>query len=98
MAYQHYTEWNLVYRVYYPAFYTKRSLGAIYREYCLANLKCKLPTRPKKSYESHTNRGRGKRLGKAAPPSVSSEMGKKKDKRGRRGSSSSTKNTKLVFT
>ena len=85
-----------MYRVYYLAFYTKRSLGAIYGEYRLVNLKYKLPTRPKKPYKSRAGRGKSKGLSRAAPPSIGSEMGKKKGKRGKRGNSN-TKSVRLVF-
>ena len=100
MACQLCTKRNLVYRVYYSAFYTKRSLKAIYREYYLANLRYKLPTRPKKPHKSHTGRGKGKGLNKTAPPSTGSKMGRKKGKRGKRGSSrgKSSGSTKLVST
>ena len=87
-----------MYRVYHFAFYTKRSLGAIYRECYLVNLKYKLPARPKKPYKSCTGRGRNKRLSKTALPSISGEMGKKKSRRGKRGSSGNTKSTRLVST
>ena len=98
MACQYYTKQNLVYKVYHPAFYTKRSLGAIYREYYLVNLKYKLPTHPKKPHKSHAGRDRGKGLGKAAPPSTSSKMGGKKGRKDKRGNSSNAKSTRLVFT
>ena len=98
MAYQYYIKRNLVYKVYYPAFYTKRSLGVIYREYHLVNLKYKLPICLKKPCKSHTSRGRGKGLSRTAPPSTSSKMGGKKSGRGKRGNSSNTKSTRLVFT
>ena len=88
-----------MYRVYYFAFYTKRSLGAIYRECRLVNLKYELLACPKKPYKSRANRGRGRGLGKTAPPFASSKIGGKKGKRGRRGSSSSSaKSTRLVST
>ena len=70
-----------MYRVYHPAFYTKRSLGAIYKKYHLANLKCKLLTCPKKPYKSRTGKGRGKGLNRTAPPSTNSKMGGKKGKK-----------------
>lgn len=87
-----------MYRVYYPAFYVKKSLGVIYREYCLVNLKYKLLACSKKPYKSRTNRGRSKGLSRAALPSINSKMGRKKGKRGKRGSSSSTRSTRLVST
>ena len=96
MACQRCTKRNLVCRVYYPAFYAKRSLGAIYREYRLVNLRCELPARLKKPYKSRAGRGKSRGLNGAAPPSTSSEMGRKKGGRGKRGNSS-TKSTRLVF-
>ena len=78
MACQRCTKRNLVCRVYYSTFYTKRSLGAIYREYRLVNLKCKLPARLKKPYKSCTSRGKNRGLGGVALPFTSSEIGKKK--------------------
>ena len=87
-----------MYRVYYFAFYTKRSLGAIYREYRLVNLKYKLFAHLKKPYKSYTSRGKGKGLNKTVLLFINSEMGKKKSRRGKRSNNSSTKNTKLVFT
>ena len=86
-----------MYRVYYFAFYTKRSLGAIYREYCLVNLRCELPTCPKKPYKSYTSRNKSRGLSRVAPPSTGSEMGGKKGRRGKRGNNS-TKSTRLVST
>ena len=85
-----------MYRVYYFAFYTKRSLGAIYREYRLVNLKYELPTHPKKPYKSYTNKNRGRGLGRAAPLSINSKIGRKKGGRGKRGNNNSTKSTRLV--
>ena len=98
MAYQCCTKRNLVYRVYHPTFYVKRSLRAIYGEYRLVNLKCKLLTRPKKPYKSCAGRSKGKGLSRAAPPFTGGEIGGKKGRKGKRGSSGSTKNTRLVFT
>ena len=73
-------------RIYYPAFYTRRSLGASYREYCRANKKYKLPPQPKKPRESRAGRGKGRGLRGAAPPSAGSKM-VRRGRRGRRGSS-----------
>ena len=98
MAYQRCTERNLVYKVYYPTFYTKRSLGAIYRKYRLVNLKYKLLARPKKPHKSHASRDRGRGLNRAAPLSISNKIGKKKGRKGKRGGNSSIKSTRLVFT
>ena len=78
-------DWNLVYRVYYPAFYARRSVGAIYRECCQVNEMCKLPPWPKKPRESRAGPGKGRGLGLlggAAPPSIGGEMGGKKGGRG----------------
>src|SRR6266567_2644399 len=97
VACQHCTEWNLVYRVYYSAFYAKRSLRAIYREYHLVNLKYKLPACPKKLYKSCAGRGNGRGIGGAVPPSAGGEISGKKGGRGRRGSSS-TRSVGLVST
>ena len=98
MACQHYTKQNLVYRVYHPTFYTKRSLGAIYREYRLANLKYKLPTYPKKPHKSRAGRGKSRGLDKTAPPFIGGEIGKKKSKKNKKGNSNNTRSTRLVFT
>ena len=87
-----------MYRVYYSAFYAKRSLRAICKECRLANLKYKLPACPKKPYKSYAGRDRGRGLGRAAPPSIGGEIGKKKGRRGRKGNNSSTRSTKLVST
>jgi len=76
---------NLVYRVYYPAFYARRSVGAIYRECRQANKRCELPPQPKKPHESRASRGKGRGLsplGGTTPPSTGSKMGRKKGRRG----------------
>ena len=75
-----------MYRIYHPAFYTKRSLGASCGEYYWANERCELPPWLKKPCESRAGWGKGRGLRGAAPPSISSEMGGKKGRRGRRGS------------
>ncbi len=97
VACQRCTERNLVYRVYYPAFYARRSVGATYRECCLVNQRCKLPPRPKKLCKSRAGRGKCRGLGGAAPPFIGSKMGGKKGGRGRRGTRG-TRGTRLVST
>ena len=59
-----------------------------------------MPARPKKPYKSHASRGKSRGLGKAAPPSISSKMGKKKGGRGRKGNNrgKSGKSIRLVST
>ena len=90
-------------RIYYSAFYARRSLGAAYRECRQVNKRCELPPRPKKPRESQAGRGKGRGLGLlggAAPPSIGSKMGEKKggrDKRDKRDFRGGTSSNKIVF-
>jgi len=93
VACQHCIEQNLICRVYHPAFYTKRSLGAICGECRLTNSRCELPAHPKKPHKSCAGRGRSRGLGRTAPPSAGGEMGGKK---GERGGSSGAKSAGLI--
>ena len=99
VAYQYCTEQNLVYRVYHPAFYTRRSVRAACKKYHLVNQRCKLPPHPKKPYENYTGQNKGKSLERAAPPSTGGKIGGKKgkkNKRGKRGSRGTTRGTRLI--
>ena len=86
VACQRYIDRNLVYRIYYPAFYARRSVRAAYRECCRANKRYKLPPWPKKPYKSRASRWKGKGLGGAALPSTGGKIGGR-GRRGKRGSS-----------
>ena len=83
-------------RTYYPAFQPRRNPGAACGECRRANIKCKLPPRPKKPRESRAGWGKGRGLGGAALTSASSEMGGKKGRRGRRGSRGGTSTGRMV--
>ena len=72
-------------RIYHPAFYARRSVGAACRECHQANKRCELPPQPKKPHKSQAGQGKNRRLGLlegTAPSSTGGKMGKKKSGRG----------------